>query len=160
MRWLLSGAAAVAVALGGCAGQEIKPASPYCAQAEGLLVGLEIPKTSILRGETVTVGVVAVNLTDKPIAIHATTGAPVHLSVWRSTGIGWEMVKRYPRAATMVMTTWTLAPRAQRRFEMNLTVEPDWPTHEPLRLTAELNGRDDVVAAAPITVVSLPPAAQ
>ena len=41
---------------------------------------------------------------------------------------------------------------ATRTFVIPLTVPPDWPTHEPLRLTAELNGVDDLATGLLVKV--------
>lgn len=134
--------------------------SSESAEAGGLAVRIEAPKTTFLRGEEFKVAVVARNTTQKPMRIDAVTGAPVYLRIWRYTGLGWEQVKRYPQVATMVMNPWTLEPRSERRFELNLVVEPDWPTNEALRLTAELNGRGDVVPGILIAVVPRAPTAE
>ena len=64
----------------------------------------------------------------------------------------WEEVKRYPQAETTTMNPWTLEANSHRTFEMQLTVQPDWPTGEPLRMTAELNGRKDVSPSLTLTV--------
>ena len=126
-------------------------------QAGGLAVGIELPKREFAVGEQFDVSVVARNDTRRPIAIEATTGALVYLRVLRSTTSGWEEVKRYPGSAVMLMSSWELAPRGTRTFTLHLTVEPDWPTNEPLRLTAELNGKPKV---SPGIVVRVMPSSE
>lgn len=126
-------------------------------EVDGLSVSVEIPKRNFNTGETFVATVTAENRTKMPIEIIARTGAPVYLRLWRHTGLTWQEVKRYPEAATMVMSPWTLAPGDRRVFVRQLLVEPDWPTAELLRLTAELNGRDEV---APALVIEIHPSAR
>jgi len=52
----------------------------------------------------------------------------------------------------MVASPWALKAGQSRKFVMNLPVEADWPTEEPLKLTVELNGRADVVVGGLIKV--------
>ena len=156
---LLGQALLVTLMLIGCNGAEV-PFGSDSAEATGLTVRIEAPKTTFLTGEEFKAVVVARNTTHKPMRIDATTGAPVYLRIWRHTGLGWEQVKRYPQVATMVMNPWTLEPRSERRFELHLVVEPDWPTNEALLLTAELNGRGDVVPSIFIGIVPRAPTAE
>jgi len=118
----------------------------------GLVVGIELPKSHFVPGEHLAVKVTAQNTTDEPMSILAQTGAPVYVNIWRNTGLGWDTVKRYPQAATMVMSPWELSAGQTRTFTLRLTVEPDWPTGEPLRMTAQLNGRESITPGIIITV--------
>lgn len=156
---LLGQALLVTLMLIGCNGAEV-PLGSDSAEAAGLMVRIQAPKTTFLTGEEFKVVVVARNTTHKPMRIDATTGAPVYLRIWRHTGLGWQQVRRYPQVATMVMNPWTLKPRSERRFELNLVVEPDWPTNEALLLTAELNARGDVVPSIFIGIVPRAPTAE
>ncbi len=128
------------------------------AQVDGLRLKIELPKSKLVRGESFKLAVTATNRTFKPIHIEANTGTPVYVRVWSKEPVGWEQVRRYPQATTMVMSPWTIQARKTRRFEMQLTVEPDWPTCEPIRLTAELNGRDGL--RPELTVEIVPEATQ
>jgi hypothetical protein len=145
--------------LSGCKGPQIE-LGPNTAGVNGLVVQIDPSNTIVVKGETLKVVVVGRNTTREPIRIDARTGAPVYVRIWRYTGLAWETVKRYPEVATMVMTPWTLAPHSERWFELNLTVGPDWPTNEPLRLTAQLNGRTDVVPHVDIMVLARPAEAE
>ena len=141
----------------GCPRKQIDLTEQNFVESDGLAVGIELPKREFLTGEVFETTVYAVNKTREPIAIEATTGAQVYLRIWRKTVVGWDEVKRYPQAAVLVMTPWQVAPRETRRFTMRLTVEPDWPTHEPLRITAELNGRP---AISPGMIIRVTPSAK
>lgn len=119
---------------------------------DGLRVELRVPRRSLVRGETVPVTVVARNLTKNEIVIPAETGALVYVTLWRRTEAGWEQVKRYPETAAQVLSHWRLAPKSSQNFPLNLRVAPDWPTGEPLRMTAELNGRKNVSPSLTVNV--------
>jgi hypothetical protein len=127
----------------GCEPAEPKTQSDRinAAEVDGLEVTLEVPRKQYSPGEKMNLTVVARNTTERDMRIEANTGAPVYVRVWRHTGLGWTQVHRYPEMTTMVMNPWTLDAESRRTFPMNITVEPDWPTGERLRLTAELNGR-------------------
>ena len=119
---------------------------------DGLTVELHLPRRLLVRGETVPVTVVARNLTKDEMVIPATTGALVYVTLWRNTEVGWEQVKQYPESAAQVATPWRLAGTSAQSFPLNLRVAPDWPTGEPLRITAELNGRPEVAPGGIIQV--------
>jgi len=122
------------------------------ADENGLVVGIELPKRHFVPGEHLAVRVTAQNTTDEPMTIFARTGAPVYVSIWRNTGLGWDEVERYPKAAAMVMSPWELPAGQTRTFTLRLRVEPDWPTGEPLRIAAQLNGRERITPGIIITV--------
>jgi len=145
-----------AFVLGGCGSHEpVDVSPPNSVEIDGLKVTIKVPKRSFVTGERFQVLITADNTTRHPIRIPAASGAPVYVRIWRHTGLSWEEVKRYPEAATTIMTPWTLQPHQQWTRIMNLTVEPDWPTDELLRITAELNGRED--ASPALTVEVSPP---
>jgi len=145
-----------AVVLGGCANPKAVDLSPpNSVEIDGLKVTIKVPKRSFVTGEQFRVLITACNTTRHPIRIPAAGGAPVYVRIWRHTGLSWEEVKRYPEAATTIMTPWTLPAGQKWTRIMNLTVEPDWPTGELLRVTAELNGRED--ASPALTVEVTPP---
>lgn len=151
----------VAATMPGCRRGEMASVLRNSVEADGLVVSIELPKRSFTVGERSEVVVTATNTTGKAMTIFASSGAPVYLHIWRHTGLSWEKVKRYPRTATMVMTPWRIEGRGERRFVMPLTVEPDWPTGEILKISAELNGRPE---ASPqltfqVTISALTPAA-
>ncbi len=144
------------VAGAGCNGSPVGTARPgQTVEMDGLEISLEVPKRNLVGGERFNVLITARNKTDEPMEISARSGAPVFVRVFRYTGLTWREVKHYPQAAIMVMSPWTLPARGQRTFAMNLTVEPDWPTGELLRITGELNGRDEVSPGVTVHV-SLP----
>lgn len=119
---------------------------------DGLKVELRVPQRDLVRGQTVPVTVIASNLTGKEIVVPASSGALVYVSIWRSTATGWEQVKRYPETAAELASPWRLAGKSSHTFPVNLPVAPDWPTGEPLRITAELNGRPGIAPGGIIEV--------
>ena len=141
-----------ALLLAGCNDNDMET-QPNRMISGGLEMTLVTTGPLVHPGETMHVTVTVKNLTDAPVEITANTSAPVYLSVWRETGVGWETARRYPEMAAMVMTPWTLRPGAQRQFDYDLRVEPDWPTHEMLLLQAELNGRRELAPSVMFEVV-------
>ena len=128
-------------------------AAKNSAEVGGLRVSVEMPKRQYDVGEQFTVVITAKNLTDSPIVISSPTSAMTFIKLWRYDGIVWEEFKRYPVASTVVVRKWTLPAGGKRQFFMNLIVEPDWPTAEILRLTAELNGRPEAAPALAFDVL-------
>ncbi|MDY7010005.1 MAG: hypothetical protein SVV80_04550 [Planctomycetota bacterium] len=123
------------------------------AQADdGLVVTAGVPQRNYVRGDTVDIDVKVSNTSIRDIPIPADSGALVYATLWRRTTIGFEQVKRYPQTAVMVAAPWKLASGKKYKCTLNLPVEPDWPTSEPLKLTVELNGRDDVVAGGYVQI--------
>jgi len=137
----------------GCQGQKPIPVASNTRELAGLAVSLELPKRQFVQGEQFNVVITARNMTKRPIQIVAQSGAAVHVSIRRHNGLSWQEVKRYPQAALMVMRPWTLDAGVERSFMMQLTVEPDWPTDEPLQITGQLNGRFDPQPAVTIEVL-------
>lgn len=144
-----------ALVSGGCAasqqGPETGPATGR-AKTDGLVLRLSLDRTEVLVGEQVEATVTARNTGEQPRRIEARTGALVYLRVWGYDGINWIEEKQYPQAATMVLTPWTLEPGRTRTWTFTLPVEPDWPTYQRARITAELNGVPELLAAVPIEV--------
>lgn len=148
-----------ALIIGCCAAFLVAGCAPAAVDANGetnvaksadLAVSLTIPKRSYCVGETMQVVVTVANLTGQPKTIAATTAAPVQFVLTRETQRYNPVVKKYPQFAAPAMSPWTLAPGQVRSFEQTLTVEPDWPREELLRLTANIAGRPD---AAPSLVL-------
>jgi hypothetical protein len=132
------------------------PADPTIAvdsAIDGLTLSIELPSVTFTPGQQFPVKIVATNTTDRPIRIQAGSGGPYRVYLWRFDGLGWGRIKGYPAGAVIVMNEWFLAPHTSRTFEPLLTVEPDWPTHEPLRLEAKINGRDDLGPFVHIEVI-------
>lgn len=148
---LLLGGVAVLV---GCQRQEIDTKPTNTVEIDGLAVSLDIPHQFLVVGEQFELTVTAHNMTRRPMRIDAETGALVYVRIFRHTGLVWEEVKRYPATAAMIMSPWTLQRTTRRDFVMQMTVEPDWPVGEPLRITAELDGRPDV---SPEVIVEVGP---
>ena len=111
---------------------------------DGLSVSIELPGRTFTVGEQFKVVLTAYNTTNKPMEILADNGSLIYVRIWRRTGEVWEDVKTYPTATIDVKSPWTLDPHTTRSFTMELTVEPDWPRGEILRVTGELNGRTEV----------------
>jgi hypothetical protein len=129
-------------------------------ESKGLGLRVEVDRPRLAVGERLDVMVAVRNRTSRPMEIVADTGALVYLRLWRFDGLNWVEVRRYPQAATMVVTAWQLPAGGHRAWRLDLPVEPDWPSFEPLRLSAELNGRPDAVAYATVQVGGPPEAAR
>lgn len=145
----------VVAGAGGCASVGPQPIG-NTVEIDGLAVTVEVPKRQLQVGQQFRVLVTVENRTKEAMRIPAASGAPYYIRIWRHTGLAWEEVKRYPEAVTMIMSPWTLEGKSTRTFAPILTVAPDWPTNELLRITAELNGREQ---ASPGVNVEVLPAA-
>ena len=142
---LLGVSAALVVGVG-CMGQSKQAARElprHTVVSQGLGLTLVLPNRQFTTGQTIQARVIAENLTSQPITINSPTGALVVMRLLRHTGLFWQDVRSFPESTTMVLTTWTLRGGQQREFIVSLRVEPNWPTQEVLRLTAELNGRNE-----------------
>jgi hypothetical protein len=137
--------AATLAAVPGCPKpQEFPHGIESQATANGLTLELTVPRREFVRGETLPVTVVAHNRSGKEMTINAGSGALVYVSVFHRTPAGWELVKRYPQTAAPLASPWRLARGGSSApLRLDLPVEPDWPTGEPLKLLAELNGRPE-----------------
>jgi hypothetical protein len=147
--------------LAGCSESTVefsRPAVPpdscmATAAGDDLMVTLDLPKTTLAPGEQVHVSIIASNRTDQRLRIQAGSGAPYFVSLWRHTGTGWDKIKRYPVTSQLVLSEWYLPPCGARAFAPMVTVEPDWPRHELLRLQVEINGRGDVAPWVGVEVI-------
>jgi hypothetical protein len=117
-----------------------------------LLATLQLPTRSLVAGQTFPAVVTVRNTGSVPVRITANSGSLVYVRVMRHSPAGFFEVKRYPPVSLAVVRPWELRPGEVRRFEMTLTAEPDWPTNEPLRLEAEVNGQP---ALAPGIIVQV-----
>ncbi len=150
--------ASIALYLTGCPSEKTETHPPLAGELTDVAVTGELSieirvfKKIFRPGETAKVFITARNNGSEPIEINATSAAPVFVQVERFTDAHWARVARYPQAAAMVMSPWTLKPGASRQWEMPIPVEPDWPAAEPLKLKAWLNGRADTTAAVEIEV--------
>jgi len=122
-----------------------------------LSIRLEINKDTLAPGESFVVTVKALNTGSEPIHLTADTGAKAYVQIYHNTGLGWEHVATYPQAATQVVTPWTLQPGVQWVQHMTLTVSPDWPQNEPLRVVAHLNGAPNI---RPMLLIEVQPPGQ
>ncbi len=141
------------LAICGCKKTELASGITNTTEVSGLALTVEVPKRIFTVGEQFTLAITASNTTKEPIEIVATNSALVYVRILRYNGVAWREVKRYPETSAMVISPWTLPKRATRRFDMQLTVEPDWPMGENVRITAELNGRPEVSAGLSIEIV-------
>ena len=114
------------------------------ASADDLRVTIHLPQTTFAPGDKVLVKIVASNKTSGGIRIKAGTGAPYYIHLLQYKDAGWKQIKVYPSAATIITQEWVIPPHETRTFAPVLTVEPDWPMYENLRLEVNLNGREDV----------------
>jgi len=139
----------------GCARQEMQtgPAGLVdTVERDGLAVTIESSQPTVRAGEELRLVVTVRNTTRRAVRIDARSGAPVYLRLWRNAGLYWNQVKRYPEAATMILSPWSLPARQQRQFVLALPVEPDWPTGESLKITAEINGRPELEPSVRVIV--------
>ena len=146
--------AALLLAGAGCPSKTPDLLAPqtHVASAKGLTVELALDRHSFYRGEIAAVKIVVRNDTSGAVTIEADSGALARVVLSRRTAAGWEPFRRCPDSALMLARRWTLQPRASRTFPLNIEVAPDWPTGEPLKLAAEVNGRGDVRPEAVIDV--------
>jgi hypothetical protein len=114
------------------------------ASDEELTVSIHLPKTRFVSGESLSLTIVATNRSDKGIRLRGTTTAPYLVRIARLGAVGWRKVRVYPEAAAPVLSEWVIPPGGSRTFKTVLTVEPDWPTYENLRLETHLAGRESV----------------
>lgn len=126
---------------------------------DSMEMSLEVARRTFSVGETFDVAIRARNISRQPITIRARSGAPVYLHVNRFTALGEDEFKTFPRAATMVMSAWTIQPGEERTFVLTLAVEADWPRNEPLKLIAELNGYSGLMPCTTIRVLPQTPPA-
>ena len=159
----LKAAAAIALAIvptaSGCrppqkprvAGRGPSPAANTVSAGQ-LTLTIHVPKRDFALGEEVPVTVVARNLAKKPVRFTAPTNTICLLRIWRHNGLAWEHVKRYPPAEMRTQLPWKLDAQSSRTINRRVVVEPDWPTGEVLRLTAELNGRGKLAPGVSIRI--------
>lgn len=145
--------------LAGCGGVGDLTGRTASVQSGGLKVSVSVPKRFLHPGEKVDVVVTATNTTAAAMRISANSTAPAYVRLWRLATLDWERIMRFPKTPTMIMRPWTLSAWGRRTFPMTLTVSPDWPTNQPLRITGELNGRPDAVPDLLVRVVAAPGAA-
>lgn len=117
--------------------------------AGGLTATIQMPTRFYSVGDAFSVVVTIVNSSQQAQLIGPSTGAAVYVKVMRWVPQGWVEVKRYSSAASK---PWTLSPGSSRSFPIPLHVESDWPTDEPLRITAEINGRPDLAPGIVVQV--------
>jgi len=119
-----------------------------------LAIDVELSSHRLVTGETLQVRGTVTNRTDYAVRIDSPTSARFHVQLWRDTENGWTIIRSYPEAALMVLSPWGLAPGATVAYGMVLPVEPDWPTHEALRLTVKVDGYAD--SSEPVVVTVFP----
>jgi hypothetical protein len=111
--------------------------------ADGLVVAMALPDRTLVRGQRVPVTVTARNTGAKPITVVTDSSAAVYVTLGRRTLAGWEDIRRFPENTITENLVWTLAPGQSRSFTLTFNIGADWPSNEPLRLIAQLNGRPD-----------------
>ncbi len=107
---------------------------------DGLRITLTVPDSAFAPGSEVPVTFTVTNTTDAPRRIVAPSGSPYFLRLWREVATGWDTIQRFPQADIQIVTPWTLEAGETRTWSPALRVRSDWPTHEPLRLSGEVNG--------------------
>lgn len=144
----------LALAQAGCSTPPVEfgPDPGNTLQSDGLIVHVSVPRRYFTVGQHVKVTITAVNTTRRPVRLSANSSALAMVRLFRHTGIHWELVRQYPQSAAMLTSPWQLEGGSRRVFVLTLLVEPDWPRNEPLRLTGELNGRDDLSPSMMIRV--------
>ena len=110
--------------------------------ANGLTLTIDLPETTFVNGEKIPVKIVADNKTNNRLHFKSKTAAVYTLRLLRHDGLNWSCVRSWPAGAVVVTTTWGISPGQSQTFAPMLTVTPDWPTYEPLRLEAQINGCD------------------
>ncbi len=142
------------LAAAGCRPAEVlEPGFTVQAVAEdGLVLTMSVPERHYAVGDVVPVRLVARNEGKKDLVIRADSGALVSVTLSRFTAVGWEVIKRFPATAVMVVKSWKLPAGGSHTFRMDLEVSPDWPTGEWVKLSGALNGRPEVEAEGLIEI--------
>jgi hypothetical protein len=120
--------------------------------AGDIAVSLEVPKRVYNVGEKFRAVVHVQNKTNRPVTISADTSAPVLARLSHYTNVGEVELKHYPQFSQAVMKSWTLRPGEVRSFPLELTVEPDWPRGELLRMVGQVNGRPEIQPGVAISI--------
>lgn len=118
---------------------------------DGLSLTVGVPKRLFAVGERFTAAIDATNNGGKPVTFNA-GGARAYIVLQRNTDAGWTEIRRYPRSVVGVQNPWTLKTGWTETFTVALAVEPDWPTAEPLRLAAQLDGGPNLTPGVVIQV--------
>jgi hypothetical protein len=121
---------------------------------DGVALVLDLPKDRFEPGETFTATITLKNRSGEPLEIEASSSALYKIHLMRPHRTDWQTFKTYPDAAAMVITPWTLPAGEERAFTPELTVAEDWPTHELIRVQAEINGLPEIKTAVDIEVVN------
>jgi len=134
---------------GGLFGPDRSAEAP--ARTDQVFLTIEMP-ARVTVGQPVDVDVLVTNPTEEPFHVVSPTGALVVLKLKRLEPIGWVPVRQFPDMALQALRPWTIDPGQTRPFSFNLTVEPDWPANEALRMVATLNGTQIVSDPASVWV--------
>ena len=145
--------ALAAAVLAGCQGAPLAMKGEHNTVSAGdIAVSLEVPKRFYNVGEKFQAVVYVQNKTDRPVTISADSGAPVFVRLSHHTNVGEVQLKQYPQFSLIFVRVWTLNPHEIRSFPLELTVEPDWPSGELIRLSGEVNGRPEIQPGVMISV--------
>lgn len=125
-----------------------------------MALSLELPKRRFTMGEEFKIRLTARNISNRTVRIPVRPGGPIKVRIWRQVALGWDEIRVYPQAHRVTTHPWQLEPGQERSFEMVLTVEPDWPTHDTVAVLAELNGRPDLRARDTIRIAPAPTTAE
>ena len=120
------------------------PDTTATASSGDLALSIQLPKTTFRPGEKFRLKITAFNRAADGLRIRGEDGSAYYVHLCRHDGVAWKRVKTYPRASPAMMNEWVIPPAGARNFIAELIVEPDWPTHENLRLEVNINGREDV----------------
>lgn len=119
---------------------------------DGVELTIALAQRELQHGQAIKVGVLVQNATTQDITVKADSEALCKISLWRHTWLGWERMETWPESAMEIRSDWILKAGQSRTFQQSLLVGKDWPTHEPLRLTAELAGKPDLLCPMVIGV--------
>ena len=112
-----------------------------------ITVGLKLPRHEFRRGDEFTVKVVTVNTSDEALTLRRYGEPKYFIQIARNEGLGWETVKTYPTGAADLLREWSIPAGHADVYQTTLIVEPDWPTGETLRISAEMNRHPEVRVA-------------
>lgn len=122
-------------------------------RTDDLSLVLDLPSDRFEPGETFTATITLKNRSNEPLEIEARSSALYKIHLMRPEKSNWQTFKTFPEMAAMVITPWTLPAGEQRSFKPELTVTEDWPTHELIRVQAEINGLPDLKTHVDIEVL-------
>jgi len=142
---------AVVLLAGGCAPGP-RGDGPSVVRLNSAAAEMAVPDRTVHRGQVLGVGIATWNLGKEPLTVTRTGSSVYRVEAARHDGIGWVTFRTYPATDAMVLRKLTLEPGSRRDDSVLVTVEPDWPGGEVVRLQAVMNGWPELRMSDFVTV--------